>query len=104
MANKKKIRNALQAPSQQFCVKLYCALPSLLEGIIEPDCDLCWETRKDIHDLANSIGKGVEYLGGMGSTCTWNVDSAVMNNLLLKIQNFNRSSSEMPCVIKIELY
>jgi len=87
-----------------FCVKLYCDLPSVCQGILPENHDLYLNLRTDIHDLVESIGKGVEYLGGMGSTCTWEVHPSAMMNLLKKIQEFNSPLNNTPCIIHMELY
>jgi hypothetical protein len=54
-----------------FCVKLYCDLPSLLQGLFEPDFSLYMKCRYQVHELVKSIGRGVQYLGGSGTTTTW---------------------------------
>ena len=87
-----------------FCVKLYCDLPSLLDGILERDYGLYLDLRNEIHQLVNSIGNDVEYLGGSGTTTTWNIQQNALLPLLRKIQHFNGPSTDYPCVIHIELY
>jgi len=86
------------------CVKLYCDLPSLLDGILERDYGLYLDLRNEIHQLVNSIGNDVEYLGGSGTTTTWNIQQNALLPLLRKIQHFNGPSTDYPCVIHIELY
>jgi hypothetical protein len=87
-----------------FCVKLYCDAPSLLQGIIEPQDCLCLELRSQVHDLVKSSSDCAEYLGGSGSTTTWNIDEGSMISLLRKIQEFNGQKNELPVVIHMELY
>ncbi len=87
-----------------FCVKLYCDLPSLLQGLFEPDFSLYMKCRYQVHELVKSIGRGVQYLGGSGTTTTWNVDQDAMTELLCKIQDFNSPENELPCIIHMELY
>jgi hypothetical protein len=90
--------------ARKFCVKLYCCLPSLLEGVIKPDFNLYMDCRDDVHELVESIGSGVQYLGSIGTTTTWNVDQDVMTELLCKIQHFNSPENDLPCIIHMELY
>lgn len=90
--------------NNSFCVKLYCGLPSLLDGVLERDYGLYMDLRDEIHELVKSIGNDVEYLGGSGTTTTWNVQQNALLPLLRKIQHFNGPSTDYPCVIHIELY
>jgi hypothetical protein len=87
-----------------FCVKLYCDLPSLLQGVLKSDFNLYMECRDEVHELVESIGSGVQYLGSSGTTTTWNVDQDVMTELLRKIQRFNSPENDLPCIIHMELY
>jgi hypothetical protein len=87
-----------------FCVKLYCDVPSLFQGIVEPQDDLCLELVSQVDDLVKSSSDCAEWLGGCGSTTTWNIDEGSMISLLRKIQEFNSQNDELPVIIHMELY
>ena len=104
MKTSKKHRLSAKRESKNFCVKLYCDLPSLCKGIFEEDRDLYLNLRKDICDLVEGVGEGVELLGASGATCTWEIHPSAMMNFLIKIREFNSPSNDMPCIIHVELY
>ena len=95
-----------------FLVKLYIGLPRLLQCQVDAldldslrlNGDECWDGIDQIDQLAESVGKGVEWIGSAGASTTWEVTTQqAMNDLLGKIQEFN-GRRDLRYIIFVELY
>lgn len=92
-----------KALDKNFCIKLYCAIPSILRGLVEPDYELFRNSRTDIEDIVKSIGNGIDYLGSSGATTTWKIQENAMIELFSKIRAYNENDN-LSHIIIAEVY
>ena len=92
-----------KALDKNFCIKLYCDIPSILCGLVEPDYELFRNSRTDIEDIVKSIGNGIDYLGSSGTTTTWEIQENAMIELFSKIRAYNENDN-LSHIIIAEVY
>jgi len=88
-----------KALDKNFCFKLYCTIPSILCGLVEPDYELFQDSRTDIEDIVKSIGNGIDYLGSCGATTTWEIHRDAMIELFSKIRAYNENDDLLHIII-----